>query len=235
MKQTHDYNTYILAIGPHPDDVEIGCGGALFQSALEWKSNTIIDLSPSQLSTHGDPTTREMESQCAGDVLRVQQRINLQWEDWAIIDSAENRKELASYIRKHKPEIVMMPWTSDRHPDHEATAQLVKNAVFVAGLEKVEINWLAPHKPRLLLHYMIRQEFEPDFIFNLDEKVFQQKMKAFTCYKSQFDTNSRWLDYVEARHISHGHRIGTHYGEWYKLYSHAVWITNFDSLLNWFF
>ncbi|USN56045.1 MAG: PIG-L family deacetylase [Candidatus Peribacteria bacterium] len=92
----------------------------------------MIDLTPSQLSTHGDVDTRQEEAQCASKRLGVQQRTNMLLPDGHIMDVPEYRILLATQIRIYKPEIVMMPWATDRHPDHEATAQLVKNAVFTA-------------------------------------------------------------------------------------------------------
>ena len=132
MKQTHTFKTYIMAIGPHPDDVEIGIGGTLYKTATQGKQNVIIDLTPSQMSTHGNIDTRQAEANKAAQILGVQTRINLLLEDGHIMDTPETRKIIATQIRKYKPEIVVMPRSRDRHPDHEIAAQVIKNAVFYA-------------------------------------------------------------------------------------------------------
>lgn len=235
MKHSYQYASHILAFGPHPDDVEVGCGGVLRQSAQKGHKNIIIDLSPSQFSTHGDPETRQREAVCAAEHLQVHHRENLWRVDAHFADTPDLRAILATHIRKRKPEIVLIPWTKDRHPDHEVTAQLVKNAVFYAGLQKMDLSWLPPHKPRLLVHYMIRSEFEPDLILQLSDEAFEAKMKAFSCYDSQQQTNGWWMEYIQARHIFYGNRIGCRYGEGFKLYSHAVGVTGFDCVVSGFF
>lgn len=235
MKQTHIYDTHILAFGPHPDDVEVGAWGILAKTADQWKKNIIVDLCISEMSTHWNTTTRMEESKRAAEILWVHYRDNLLLCDTMIEDTQEERIAVAREIRKWKPEIVLMPWSIDRHPDHENAAQLIKNATFYAWLQKLDIDWLPVHKPRLLVYYMIWNSFEPDFIIPLSEKMLAKKFEAFTTYSSQAKTNNRWIDYLEARHITHGHEIWSKYGEWFKLYSHTVWVEGFDDVMNWFF
>ena len=156
-------------------------------------------------------------------------------EDWCIYDTCAYRQQLAHEIRLYRPEIVLIPRTKDRHPDHENAAQLIKNAIFYAGLEKVDTDGLPPHKPRLLLHYMIFHQFDPDLIIPLDKDIYEQKMAALHTYTSQHETNERSYEMIRARHIMHGHEIGVHYGEWYKTYSHHIWVRSFDDVVGWFF
>ena len=235
MTTKNTYESYILAVWPHPDDVEIGAWGVLTRSAAEGKKNVIIDLTPSQLSTHGDPNTRISESMDAAAHLWVFHRENLMLEDGKICDDCDARMLLVKQIRLHKPEIVLMPWKDDRHPDHECAAELVKNAVFMAWLTKVDVDGLEIHKPRLLMYYMIRQNFSPDIIIPLTEAQYNKKIEAFTTYESQKPTNGRWLEYVQARHIMHGHEIWQKYGEGFKTYSHGIGVESFDNVMNWFF
>jgi bacillithiol biosynthesis deacetylase BshB1 len=229
------FSSYILAFWPHPDDVEIWCGGVLFRAAQEGKLNHIIDLCPSQLSTRGDTVTRIREADKAGKLLWAHKRENLLLCDGNLCDSYDHRLVVAKKIRQYKPEIVLMPRSFDRHPDHEGTAQMVKNGVFYAWLAKMDCDGLEPHKPRLLLHYMIWFETEPDFIIPLTELEFQKKMEAFQSYQSQSQTNDRGLEYFEARHKLRGASIGAKYWEWYKLYSHKVGIRSLDDVMSGFF
>lgn len=235
MKRSWTYHSYIMWIGPHPDDVEIWAWGVIAKSSKQGKKNIILDLTPSQLSTHWDIDTRLRESQQAAHVLWVAHRHNLMLEDGKLCDNCVAREEIAHQIRLHKPEIVLIPWKLDRHPDHECTSSLVKNAVFCAGLSKIDLDGLPPHKPRMLLYYMIRQAFDPDLIIPLTDAEYQTKMNAFTCYQSQIQTNSRWEELVHARHVMHGHEIWVRYGEWFKLYSHGIGIDSFDHIKNGFF
>ena len=230
-----NFDTHILAFWPHPDDVEIWCSGVLYKTSREWKKNVIIDLTPSQLSTNGTPEQRLKESMQAAKILGVSHRENMMLEDGNICDNCIAREEIATKIRKYRPEIILLPRWEDRHPDHECAAQLVKNAVFYAGLQKIELHWLKPHKPRIMLHYMIRNRFEPDLIISLDENSFERKLEAFAAYRSQKETNWWWDDLIKSRHIIDGHAIWSKYWEWYKLYSHGIWVENFDSVSNWFF
>ena len=235
MKQTHTYDTHILAFGPHPDDVEIWAWWIIAKSSQEWKKNVIIDLCISEMSTHWDTQTRMKESMLAWEKLWVMHRDNLLLCDTMIEDSIKDRTLVAREIRKYKPEIILLPWIKDRHPDHENASQLIKNAVFYAGLQRLDIDWLPIHKPRILAYYMIWEAFEPDFVIPLTQDQLDQKMSAFTTYTSQDKTNSRWLEYIKARHITHWHQIWTQYWEWFKVYSHAVWVEWFDDILNGFF
>lgn len=229
------YSSYILAFWPHPDDVEIWCGGVLYRSAQEWKQNYIIDLCPSQLSSRGDTVTRIREADVAAKILGSYKRENLLLCDGNLCDNYDHRLVIAKKIRQYKPEIVLIPRSFDRHPDHEGTAQMVKNGVFYAGLSKIDCDGLAPHKPRLLLHYMIWYEIEPDIIIPLTPEEFAIKMEAFKSYHSQSGTNSRGFDYIEARHKLWWAAIGHPYGEWFKLYSHKVWVKSFDDVMSGFF
>jgi len=187
------------------------------------------------MSTHGDTQTRMEESQRAAEKLWVSFRDNLLLCDTMIEDTVEARKVVAREIRKYKPEIVLMPRSIDRHPDHENAAQLIKNAVLYAWLQRLDLDGLPVHKPRLLVHYMIRNDFTPDFIIPLSQEELTIKMDAFATYWSQSQTNDRGVEYLKARHITHGHAIGTQYGEWFKLYSHSVWVEGFDDVMSWFF
>lgn len=73
----YQYNNHIMAFGPHPDDIEVGCGGVLWQANKDHKTCIVIDCTTSQYSTRGDDITRLAESQQAGSILGVSERINL--------------------------------------------------------------------------------------------------------------------------------------------------------------
>lgn len=225
------YTTYILAFGPHPDDVEVGAWWVLTQTSKEWKRNVIIDLTASQLSTHGDIYTRQQEAQQAAVLLWVAERKNLGLEDGMLTPDVSTIALLVEQIRTYKPEILVFPSSTDRHPDHEATYQIVKKAIFAAGLQKYPDSNLPTHKPSLMLCYQIWHEFTPDVTIALTEASFARKMAAFDKYVSQEKTNGWGREYLVARHITQGRRIWTRYGEWFSLLCHGVGVTDLDQLM----
>ncbi len=225
------YEHYILAFGPHPDDVEVGCGWVLRQSAQQGKKNLIVDCSLSQYSTHGDGVSRSQEAQQAAKILWVDQRINLGLHDTQIIDDQEHRKLIATLIRRHRPEIVLVPSMYDRHPDHSALPHLVQHACFYAGLAKIDLDGLPVHRPRILLQYMIREAFDPDIIVGLSVESFDAKMSAFQSFHSQKPTNEHAFNYLKWRATTLGFAIRQPYGEWFKTFGDGVGVMSFDDLV----
>lgn len=233
MKKNHTYTSYILVFWPHPDDVEVGAGGVIAQSSAQGKKNVIIDLTLSQLSTHGDIATRQQEAQEAARVLWVTERKNLELHDGQLSASDDHIVTLlVEQIRQYAPEIILFPAEKDRHPDHEATHQLVKKALFFAGLAKYAWSTLSPHKARLMLCYQIWHEITPDVTIALSDEYFTAKMKAFDSYHSQEQTNARGKEYLTARHITQWRRIWARYGEWFITPCHGVGVTSLDELMS---
>jgi len=232
---TDKASTHILAIWPHPDDVEVWCGGALYKSYLDGKKNVIIDCCPSQMSTRWNPTLRQQEAQDAARILGVETRLNMWREDTAIRDCETCRLQIAQQIRKFRPEIVLVPYVHDRHPDHEAVPLLVKNALFYAWLQKKNIDWLAPRKPRMLLQYMIWDFFQPDVVLGLETEHFDKKMEAFLAFESQHDTNSHAFDYIRGRAQTLGFAIKKPFWEWFKTFGTSIWVECFSAMTTWFF
>jgi bacillithiol biosynthesis deacetylase BshB1 len=226
------YSAYILAFGPHPDDVEVGAWGVLAQSSAQGKKNVIVDLTHSQLSTHGEVTTRLNEAQQAAAVLWITERKNLGLQDGSLSPDASTIALIVEQIRHYAPEIIVFPAHADRHPDHEATYQIVKKAIFFAGLQRYEASDLPTHKPRLTLCYQIWHEFTPDVTIALSDTYFAAKMAAFATYTSQEKTNGRWVEYLTARHITQGRRIGTRYGEGFIVPCHGVGVRDLDQVIS---
>ncbi len=227
---TEQQNIYILAFGPHPDDVDMGCGWTLYKTSKQGKSNVIIDLSDSCMSTRGNPTLRQQEAQQAGEALGVTKRENLCLEDFTLRDTDEYRKIIVRKIREYRPEIIMLPNFKDRHPDHEGTALLIKNAIFASGLVKYETGQ-EPYRPRLALEYMIWDQFDPSLIIGLSNEEYNQKILAFQSFNSQNATNA-WADgYIRGRSQTLGRKIGFSHGEGFRLVESEIGMENFDSIL----
>jgi bacillithiol biosynthesis deacetylase BshB1 len=128
----------ILAIAAHRDDVELTCGGTLIKAAALGRRTAILDLTQGETGTRGSAELRAAEASRAAEVLGVAARENLGLPDAGIVNTPATRAALAVAIRRFAPRVVIAPAQVGRHPDHRVTAELVRDACFVAGLGKVE-------------------------------------------------------------------------------------------------
>src|SRR5690242_8784837 len=142
----------ILAIAAHRDDVELTCGGALIKAAKQGYHTAILDLTQGEMGTRGTAQIRAAEASRAAEILGVTARENLDLPDAGIVNDLATREKLVRAIRRYRPRIVIAPaFHGGRHPDHLTTAQLVRDASFVAGLGKFAPE--APkHRPHKVLH-----------------------------------------------------------------------------------
>jgi bacillithiol biosynthesis deacetylase BshB1 len=176
----------ILAIGAHPDDVELTSGGALIRAQMLGRTTGILDLAAGELASRGTPDLRAKEAAAAAKVMGVTVRQNLGLPDGGIQNTPETRARVAVVIRQLKPSIVITHSLHGRHPDHPIVAQLVRDACFVAGLKMVEPG-VPAHRPRKVLHALsFREDHEkPTFVVDISES-FEKKLDAIGCYASQF-------------------------------------------------
>jgi bacillithiol biosynthesis deacetylase BshB1 len=177
----------VLAIFAHRDDAELNAGGTLAKLARQGRSTGILDLTQGEMGTRGSAATRAAEAAASAKVLGVAMRENLELPDAGITNTPETRAAVASVIRRLKPRVVLAPARHGRHPDHHVTAQLVRDACFVAGLAKV-VPEHPPHRPLKLLHALsFREDNEkPTFVVDISDE-FETKLAAIKCYASQFD------------------------------------------------
>jgi bacillithiol biosynthesis deacetylase BshB1 len=177
----------ILAIFAHRDDAELNAGGSLAKAARAGHRTAILDLTQGEMGTRGSAATRAAEAAAASKELGIAVRENLEWPDAGITNTPDTRRALATVIRRLKPQVVIAPAMRGRHPDHHVTAQLVRDACFVAGLAKIEPEY-PPHRPRKVLHAMsFREDHEkPTFVIDISDD-FETKLAAIKCYASQFD------------------------------------------------
>lgn len=179
----------ILAIGAHPDDVELGCGGTLAKLIAEGKKVAIIDLTQGELGTRGTNETRAVEAANAAEILKVSARENLKMEDGFLNNSKEYQLRIVKMIRKYQPDILLANAIDDRHPDHAKAAKLASDACFLSGLRKIETEidgqsqevW----RPRLVLHYIQWKNVTPDFVVDISDYL-DTKIEACMAYKTQF-------------------------------------------------
>ncbi|MGM0368320.1 MAG: bacillithiol biosynthesis deacetylase BshB1 [Actinomycetota bacterium] len=215
-----------LAFSAHPDDADMSCGGLLLKLKDMGYHTGIIDLTRGELSTNGNLKTRAEETKKASDFLKLDLRENLKLEDSNIINDVESRIKVINIIRKYKPDLAMVPYFKDRHPDHENAYKLLKDSIFIAGLEKFKTGF-KKHRPNIVIHYMLHYQFEPSFIVDISD-YFSQKIKAVKAYKSQiyseFEKNAEthisskyFLDALHSRDKCYGLKIMVQYGEPYYI------------------
>lgn len=184
-----------LAIGAHPDDVELGCGGTLAKLISEGKTIAIVDLTQGELGTRGTNLTRAEEAANASKILGISARENLKLKDGFLNNTEEYQMEMVKMIRKYQPEIVLANAIDDRHPDHAKAAKLVSDACFLAGLVKIETSLdgetQKPWRPKQIFNYIQWKNVTPDFVIDISDFM-EKKIEACLAYKTQFyDPNSK--------------------------------------------
>ncbi|MCK6695215.1 MAG: bacillithiol biosynthesis deacetylase BshB1, partial [Thermoanaerobaculia bacterium] len=182
--------TDILAIGIHPDDVELSAAGTLLRHAAHGRAFGLLDLSRGELGTRGTPELRTEEAREAARILGAAFREQLDIPDGMFTWTPENLTKVIRAIRKYQPEIVLCNAVDDRHPDHARSARLVADACFYAGLPKIETfgddgQKQAAHRPKAVYHYIQDKQLTPDFIVDITP-WFGQKMQAILAFRSQF-------------------------------------------------
>ena len=223
----NDYNIDILAIGAHPDDVELGCSGTIAKEIAKGKKVGILDLTRGELGTRGTAEIRDSEAKIAADILGVSFRENLNFKDGFFINDLNHQLKLIEVIRKYKPSIILCNAIDDRHIDHPKGAKLVVDSCFLSGLKKINticdgVNQ-EPWRPKNIYHYIQWKSLTPDFVVDISQ-YFEIKIKAVKAFKSQFydgnqsvhDTpisTKNFLDSIEYRAKDLGRLTSVDYAE----------------------
>lgn len=179
----------ILAIGAHPDDVELGCGGTIIKLISEGKKVGIIDLTEGELGTRGTAETRAKEAKDSAEILGISVRENLKLKDGFLNNSEEYQLKVVEKIRQYKPDIVLANAIDDRHPDHAKAAKLISDACFLAGLKKIKtFDGDEPQdvwRPKHIFHYIQWKNIVPEFVIDITGFL-DKKIEACLAYKTQF-------------------------------------------------
>jgi len=179
----------ILAIGAHPDDIELGCGATLAKEVALGKKVGVIDLTRGELGTRGSAEIRDTEASTAAEILGLDVRVNLGFRDAFFMNDEAHQLKLIEQIRKFQPEIVFCNAIDDRHIDHSKGSKLVSDACFLSGLRKIETfsdgllqdAW----RPNQVYHYIQWKNLEPDFVVDVSGFL-DKKLEAVMAYSSQF-------------------------------------------------
>lgn len=179
----------ILAIGAHPDDVELGCGATIAKEIANGKKVGILDLTRGELGTRGTAEIRDKEAARAAKILGVDFRKNLEFPDGFLVNNPASQLEIIKIIRKYKPEVVFCNAIDDRHIDHPKASKMVADACFLSGLRKIETllegQKQEAWRPRHVYHYIQWKNITPDFVVDVTGFM-NKKMEAIMAYESQF-------------------------------------------------
>jgi len=177
----------IIAFGAHPDDIEFGCGGILAKAAAHGYSMLLVDLTSGEKGTNGTPELRRQEALSAAKIIGAE-RLFLDFADCEIIDSYQGRLKLVSILRKYKPRLVLAPSDQEvqNHPDHIASAKLIRHACRYARFAKI-LPELPIHRIEGILHYLSHSGTHADFLIDISENVEAWK-EMMICHQSQLKT-----------------------------------------------
>lgn len=214
----------VIAVGAHPDDVEIACGGTLADLSEKGYRVGIIDLTdgePTPLSP--GPEARLEEARCAAEVLGVHKRITLDLPNRRLFDSFEARVMLAKEFRKYRPKLVIgfgakTPMAS---PDHWQAMQITDAAIFYSRLTKWEETFDDLPTHIISSHLYFRLAFEPATLEGFASHItadightLERKIESIRCYKSQFPVAKEYIfDRVRGAALTAGAAAGFDAGE----------------------
>jgi bacillithiol biosynthesis deacetylase BshB1 len=212
----------LLAVGPHPDDIEIGIGGLVAKHAALGHRVGLCDLTAGEMGSNGTVEERLAEAESARVVLGAVWRVNLRLPDRALGHDQQQTREVAGLVRRARPRVVAIPYWSDRHPDHVAASHLLTEAVFSAGLRRFQADGEA-WKPELVCYYFINDSAAPSFVVDVSDQ-YDVKRRALACHLSQFApasegavqtrlTTARFQQLIESRDAQFGALAGVSFAE----------------------
>lgn len=226
----------ILAIGVHPDDVELSAVGTLLSHIDQGHSVGLLDLTRGELGSRGSAAIRTQEAFAAAQKLGAKFRENLDLPDGFMQYNPENIKKIIRVIRGCQPKIVLTNALDDRHPDHGRAAKLTADACFYAGLLKIETHDdqgqpQEKHRPDAVYHYIQDRNRKPDFVVDITGYL-TKKMDIIRCYESQFDdhkggkyanevktpiSGADFMAFVEGKAVSFGREANFQHAEGFEV------------------
>jgi N-acetylglucosamine malate deacetylase 1 len=226
----------ILAIAPHPDDVELGMAGAILKFKAEGFRVGVLDLTNGEPTPFGSPEVRARETAAATKILQLDWRENLGLPNRSLEPTLEARAKLAGVFRQTRPRWLFAPYWIDGHPDHLAATELVEAARFWSKLTKTDMPG-EPHYPERIYYYYcmhLRLVPQPAFVLDISD-YWEQKRAAIECYRSQFIEGRppeppTFIDRLRDQAAMWGWAIGTRYGEAFAS-REPVGVTSFRGLL----
>jgi bacillithiol biosynthesis deacetylase BshB1 len=217
----------ILAIGVHPDDIELGCSGTILKHIAQGKKVGILDLTKGELGSRGSGELRLIEAANSAKILGVSVRENLGYADGFFVNDKEHQIGIVQILRKYQPDVILANAPKDRHPDHGRASQLVSEACFYSGLVRIETeldgvsqeHW----RPKVVYNYIQDRYLKPDFVVDVTDFV-ETKMESILAFSSQFYnpeselpetpiSSKKFFDFIKARMANFGRDINVDYAE----------------------
>ncbi len=221
----------ILAIGVHPDDVELSASGTLLKHIDAGKTVGLLDMTRGELGTRGSAELRDKEGAAAAELMGAAFRVNLRMADGFFTYSKENLLKIIQVIRAAQPEIILLNAKEDRHPDHGRSAKLQADACFYSGLRKTETlgadrEVQEPWRPRAFYHYIQDRDLKPDFVTDISEYM-DKKIELVKCFSSQFHdpdsdepdtplTGADFFDIIRSKNKTFGRPANFAYAEGFQ-------------------
>ena len=234
----------ILAIGAHPDDIELGCGATIAKEISLGKKVGVLDLTRGELGTRGSAEIRDQEAKKSAKILGLRVRENLAFADGFFINNKEHQLKVIEIIRKYQPEIILCNAIEDRHIDHSKASKLVSDAAFLSGLRKIKTTLngkeQAHWRPKHVYHYIQWNNLKPDFVVDVTGFI-ETKLNAVKAYSSQFYnpdskepispiTSKNFLDSINYRAQDLGRLIGVPHAEGFTV-ERFVAVESLDKLI----
>lgn len=214
----------VIAVGAHPDDVEIAVGGTLAKLAAQGYRVGIVDLTDGEPTPNSPgPEARLAEAAEAAKILGAVVRETLDLPNRRLFDSFEARIKLAAVFRRHRPKIVlgMAAKTPMASPDHWQAVQITDAAVFYSRLSKWDEHFegLPVHAISRQLWYALGfQSLQVPvgggyFVLDISETL-ETKLKAIRAYQTQFPpAKERVFRLIESQNTLFGTSAGFEAGE----------------------
>lgn len=214
----------VLAVGAHPDDADLGVGGLLSKLAGLGYRTAILDLTEGELASRGSVEERHKEAHEAARILGVFARENAGIPDGEIANTTQHQHQVAFFLRKFRPTVLLAPMAPDRHPDHTEAHVLIRDANYFAGLHKIDTGQEPYRAPNLYYYHAYSDAaIPPAMVLDITEH-FETKLRALNAYVSQFHnpgyngpetfvSSKHFWDNVRTRAAYWGGRVGVAYGE----------------------
>jgi len=224
MSQPEEEQFDVLAVGAHPDDIEIACGGTLAKLVTQGYRVGIIDLTNGEPTPRcDDPAIRLAEADAAAKKLGIALRKVLELPNRRLFDCFETRVALATEFRRYRPKMVIgfgnkTPMAS---PDHYQAMLITDAAVFYSRLTKWDeyFHGLPVHTidRQLVFHLgfepLTGPEFGSHITVDISEQL-DQKIDSILCYQTQFPPEKRYvIERVRGIASSAGYAAGFEAGE----------------------
>ena len=209
----------MLVIAPHPDDAELGAGGAIIKMIEKGWRVGVLDLTNGEPTPFGSIEIRQAETQMATQIMGLKWRFNLGLPNRSLEPNLNARALLANLFRTVRPKWLFAPFWIDAHPDHLAATELIEAARFWSKLTKCELEG-EPYHPERVFHYYcvhLKHVAQPAFVLDISDQ-FEKKMEAIAAFKSQFvvgreHVEPSFLERVRDEAAYWGKMIGRRYGE----------------------